>query len=77
MTTVYGYMEEGNTWWKYVVEFDDTNTAIDAKLKQEDDSNYDNVFTLVQLYYCHKDTPQFQHNYVLDSCSQLVTYAVV
>ena len=64
---------------KYVAEFDDANTVVDAKLIQEDDSNHSNVFTLVRLYHRHKYTPQFQQriSYVLDSCSQLVTYAVV
>ena len=69
---------------KYLVEFDDANTVVDAKLIQEDDiqeddSNHDNIFTLVRVYHRHKHTPQFQRriSYVLDSCSQLVTYAVV
>ena len=64
---------------KYIVEFNDDNTIVDTRLMQEDDSNHDNVFTLVRLYHRHKHTPQFQRriSYVLDSCSQLVTYAVV
>ena len=60
---------------KYIVELDDTNTVVDAKLMQEDDSKHENVFTLVRLYHRHKHTPQFQRriSYVLDSSSQLVT----
>ena len=45
---------------KYIVELDDTNTVVDAKLMQEDDSKHENVFTLVRLYHHHKHTPQFQ-----------------
>ena len=55
-TSVHG----GKPQRKYVVEFDDANTVVDARLIQEDNSDHDNMFTLVRLYHRHKHTPQFQ-----------------
>ena len=53
-------IREGKPWWKHLVEFDNANTVVDAKLIQEDDFNHDNTFTLVRMYHRHKHTPQFQ-----------------
>ena len=74
--------DDNGTWMhgdkpqrKYVVEFDDGNAVVDAKLmKEEINCNNQNVFTLVHLYHRHKSTPEFQQriSYVLDSSSQLV-----
>ena len=74
------WIHGGKPQRKYLVEFDDANTVVDAKLiqeddTQEDDSNHENIFTFVQVYHHHKHTPQFQRriSYVLNSC---ITYII-
>ena len=74
------WVHGGKPQRKYLVEIDDDDVVVDAKLiKEGSDSDDENVFTLVRLYHRHKTTPEFQRriSYVLDSSSQLIKYAVI